>query len=76
MGIYGTNEFSDQRKKTLGSNLPYWGIISTKVVSYSGGYGIHMPANGTNNVSPCLLVRSIRLVVARAFTFRSGYRSG
>jgi len=21
------------------------------VVSYSGGYGVHMPANGTNNVS-------------------------
>jgi hypothetical protein len=25
------------------------------VVSYSGGYGVHMPANGTNNVSLCLL---------------------
>ena len=56
IGIWGTNEFSDKQKKTLGSNLPYSGK-EILVVSYSGGYGIHIPANGTNNVSSCPLVR-------------------
>ena len=55
--------FVINKKKNLGSNLPDLERV-IQVVSHSGGYGIHIPANEMNNVSPCLLVRSIRLVVA------------
>ena len=45
---------SDQWKKNPWDRICHPRSNST-VVSYSGGYGVHTPANGTNNIFLCLL---------------------